>query len=110
MTIKDLVSKLMHRKEEYKQELMEAERQRKIQKILDDRSKNSNERELERFMEEDRQKKIKYHLEKYRKMKRDEWWHGKQMLNEKYIYKKERPLLKERNLFVGKSNGGMFAR
>tara|TARA_R100000789_G_C2993731_1_gene146827 strand:- start:486 stop:836 length:351 start_codon:yes stop_codon:yes gene_type:complete len=39
----------------------------KMQKMLEEREKSSNERELERFYEEEREKQIKVNLEEFRK-------------------------------------------
>ncbi len=67
MTFKDIISNYLHKNNEYKRNFVLEQQARKIQNTLDARSKNSNERELEKYLEEDRQKKIKIALERYRK-------------------------------------------
>lgn len=71
--IKELIAKFTHRNDKYK----EAEEERRINKTLEAREKNSNERELLRFKEEARQEIIKKQLEAYRKQRARELWESK---------------------------------
>ena len=102
----------MFRKNERVKELVE---ERRIQRLAEQRDKNSDERELERFYEEARQKRIKQELDSYRKIRQKENWKsdfGKQ----KYMFQTERPILKEKNIFKNQSRAtnlcgrGMFLR
>ena len=72
MGIKDFLQKKFTKDEDFK----EAEKQLKIQKILEQRQKSSNERELEKYFEEKRQEKIKNQLDKIRKQKTRELFSG----------------------------------
>lgn len=72
MDIKQLIGRALGKDEDFKV----AEKQMKIQKILNERQKNSNERELERYYEEARQNKIKDELHKIRKQRQHEMMVG----------------------------------
>jgi homoserine dehydrogenase len=91
MTISDIIKKFTHKDDEYKQ----AEKELKINKTLETRQKNSNERELDKYHEEDRQEQIKKELEYYRKKKKDELWHGKSLLAGKNIFKGHKSILSQ---------------
>jgi len=89
MALKDFLLKAMKRDEEFK----EMERQNLLNKKLEAKQKNSNERELNRFEEEERQKMIKLKLEKFRKQKNDEFWHGPNILEQKNIFADHKSIL-----------------
>ena len=83
MTVKEFLSKSLRKDPRFK----ELEQEMKIQKMLEERQKPSNERELERFYEEERQKQIKVNLEEFRKKQQDETWHSNNILSQKNIFK-----------------------
>lgn len=70
MTIMDRLRDMFHKNDDLKQ----FQREDKIRDTVQERKKNSNERELERFMEEDRQKMIKQKLDEYRKNRQHDTW------------------------------------
>ena len=106
MTIKDVLTNVLRKNNRVK-EIVE---ERRAQKLAEQRDKNSNERELERFFEEERQKRIKLQLEGFRKQRMKENWKSNLMKN-KYMFKDEKPILKEKNIFKGNKssmlNNGM---
>ena len=65
MALKEFLKEKFSKDEDFKA----AEKEFKIRKIIEERQKSSNERELERFFEEQRQAKIKMSLETIRKQK-----------------------------------------
>ena len=75
MGIKELLSKSLAKDPRFKEMQKEAH----LQKMLEERGKNSNERELERYIEEERQKSIKQNLEEFRKIRQEETWHSGNM-------------------------------
>jgi len=77
----------LHRKFAKDEEFKEMERQLTMQKKLEAKQKNSNERELDRFEEEARQKRINERLEQFRKEKKDEFFHGPNLMKQKNIFK-----------------------
>lgn len=68
--LKDFVQRYKQNKERYK----DAEVELNIHKKLQERQKNANERELERYLEEQRQKHIENELHKFRKKKQNDMW------------------------------------
>ena len=76
----------------------------RMEKIVEDRQRSSNERELLRYRDEDREAMIKEHLEYARKKRSDEINFGHNPLNTKNIMKAEWEVLKEPNQFSKKSD------
>ena len=110
MGIKDVLSKMLKKDERLKQ----LQQEMKIRKMAEDRLKNSNERELEKYMEEERQKSIKKNLEEFRKARQEETWHGQNIFMTKdNMFKGKATMLQNNDkLLKMKSNnlskGGMF--
>ena len=92
MTIQDMIGKLLHKNDRVKEIIDE----RRAERLAIQRDKNSNERELERFIEEERQKNIKKNLEYYRKKRNVE-------INKDYLLDKQKNVIKQKPLFNGKS-------
>jgi len=67
MALMDFLKNKLKKDEDFKA----AEKEVKIQKIIEQRQKGSNERELERFVEEDRQRTIKEQLEQFRNKEKE---------------------------------------
>jgi len=75
----------------------------RIQKLVEQRQKNSNERELERFIEEQRQERIKQELDKFRHQRREELFQGG-ILNQKNLFQGGNNILKQPNIFQLKTD------
>jgi len=109
MNLKNILDKFREKREEFKT----VQRQDKIQELVQQRKKNSNERELERFMEEERQKEIKSQLEMFRK-KRAKEVNGMKILGGKNIFKGHKNILTDNKKLFGMHNdfgaahGGMY--
>lgn len=107
MGITDIIKKWSENKKELKQKFKEAETEQKIQKMLEERQKSSNERELERYVKEEREKKIKSQLDKIHKQQTKEMWKsnailkkGKSILHDdKKALACDKPILKQKNIF-----------
>ena len=106
MTIMDLIRKMTGKKAESKEKYKDAEEEIKIQRLLEERSKSSNRRELERYMKEEEEERIKVALDKIRHQKTSDSWSGKNsLMNEKMtILKNDRPILMEKNIFMDNQN------
>lgn len=110
MGIKDILSKSLSKDPRFK----EMQKELHLQKMLEERQKNSNERELERYIEEERQKSIKQNLEEFRKARQEETWHGENMfMNQDNMFKGKTTVLTDnKKLFKMKPSnnlkGGMF--
>lgn len=97
--IQNLLEKLKSRKAKY----AEAEEDLRIHKKLEQRQLSSNERELNSYLEEERQRKIKSMVEQFRKKKRDEFWHGNNIIDKKNIFANQSSIMKNnKNLYRGK--------
>ncbi|MCK9429544.1 MAG: hypothetical protein M0R17_06030 [Candidatus Omnitrophica bacterium] len=92
---------------ERKEKIRELDEDMRVQKLVEERTKQSNERELEKYIEEDRQKNIKDTLELYRKKRQKDIDYGHNPLMVKNITNKsDFSILKQKNLF--KHKGNMF--
>jgi DNA-binding transcriptional regulator GbsR (MarR family) len=112
MVLKEFLKRMREKKEAFR----EVQTNDRVQTMVQERKKNSNERELERYMEEDRQKMIKSQLEMYRNRKKIE---NRKVttLDKKNIFKNHDPILKHDEKLFGMNShhknimlhkGGMF--
>jgi len=99
MTLKDFLQKAFTKDKEFKK----AQKERKIERILDQREKNANERELERFNEEQRQEAIKMKLDQIRKQKRREIFSGN-IIDKKNIFLGHKSILSDGTSTLSKQN------
>jgi translation elongation factor EF-1beta len=105
--IKNFIQKIKDRREVNKEEFREAERQRKIERLLNEREKSANERELEGYIKENREQEIKKALEIARKKRQEDISFGHNSLNTKNIMADTKwHIMKEKNMF--KDNKNMF--
>ena len=108
MGFKEIIQKLSGSGKEDRNRIKELDKELRIQKLVEDRQKSSNERELERFMKEERESEIKQALEVMRKKRKEDIDFGHNPLNaENLITKPHWQVLKEKNMFSGERN--MFA-
>ena len=106
-----LIQNLLKKWKEKKEEKKDMENQQRWQEGFEMRKLSANERELMRFQEEERQKRIKAALEKFRKIKQDKIWRGKDgnpLYAENIIKDDKNQLLGGKNLFFKKT--GLFSR
>jgi hypothetical protein len=105
MSFKEIVERFGERSKRRKEMVRDLDEQVRIQKLVEDRAKSANERELERFMRENREEHIKLELGKARKMRQDQINFGNNPLDVKNITSHtDWNVLKEKNLFNKKSN------
>jgi len=95
-----MLRKLGENKTALKQRMIEVEQERKIQKVLDEREKSANERELERHIRDAREANIKTQLDEIRKKKNQDNWKGNNFQGKATMLKDDRPMLKEKNIFL----------
>lgn len=106
MALTETVRKMLGRDEEF----AEMQNQDRLQTKLQERKKNSNERELERFVEEERQEQIKKDLDGFRKLRQKQFFETT-IFKQDDILKNDNPILKQKNIFLNKKmpkNKGMF--
>ena len=106
MSLMDAIRRMGERKKITKEKFKEAQENQKIEKMLTERAKSSNERELEKYMKDQRELQIKCELDKIHKKQNHENWKGNNPLkSQTSILKNDRPILKEKNIFLdNKSN------
>ena len=83
MSVKEFLSNALKKDGRFK----ELEKEMRIQKMVEERMKSSDERELEGFYKAEREKEIKRNLEEFRKKQQEETWHGDTILNAPNIFK-----------------------
>lgn len=93
-------------KQKFKEEFKQAEREMKVNTMIEERQKSSNRRELERYMREQEEARIKVELDRIHKQQNHETWKSKnQVLNKGVsMLKDDRPILKEKNIFMDNKN------
>ena len=99
MGIKEFLKNRLSKTERFK----EAEEERKINRLLDEREKSANERELERHWREKREERIKEQLDIVRKQKTREMWESN-IFKQKNIMKDHKPIMTSENMFMGKGS------
>jgi hypothetical protein len=104
MGVLDMIRKLGENKKELKQKMTEAQQDRRIQKVLNEREKSSNERELERHIHDAREANIKTQLDEIRNRKNHENWKGNNFQGKATMLKDDRPMLKEKNIFLNEKS------
>jgi hypothetical protein len=79
----------------------EAEEELKIHRILEERQKSANQRELERFMKEKNEETIKHELEEFRKQRDKEISFGHNPINTKNVIKGQKNIFKNKSNLLG---------
>ena len=104
MTIMDVLKKISGNKAESSKKFKDMQEDRRLQNILEQREKSSNERELENYMKREREKKIKEQLDIIHKKQTHDAWKGNLMGEKMNILNEDRPILKEPNIFMNNPN------
>jgi hypothetical protein len=112
MGLMETIRKWSDRKKEKSAKFKELEEDYKLNKMLADRQKSSNERELEAHMKRLREDDIKRKLDSIHDQQTKDNWKSKPILNsQKSILKNDRPILKEKHIFMNNKstmlNSGM---
>jgi len=100
-----LIQNLIKKYKERKNGASDLEENYRIQKQVEQKQLSSNEREYNRYLEEYRQRRINSQLQRFRKRQQDEWWHGKQILDQKNIFKNNRNIFKNHQSILTGKNG-----
>ena len=102
-----MLKQLLQKFRERKEAMGEIEDDYRINKTLEQRRKNSNERELEKYFEEQRQKQIAAKLTQIRKKRNEIAWKGeKNILKEPNIFRNHHSVLTDnpRMSIMGRGN------
>ena len=102
MGVKEFISNALKKDSRFK----DLEKEMRIQKMVEERLKPSNERELEGYIEEERQKQIKQNLEEFRKHRQEETWHPKNtILNAPNIFKGGKSIMDQDHSVLNNGKG-----
>jgi 16S rRNA G1207 methylase RsmC len=105
MGIRDFIKNLGEKQRERKAMINEMQEQARAEKIVQERFKSADQRELERYRKEDFEKQIKIALEKKRKERDAEFNYGHNPLNAKNVTGKTQwEVLREGNQFANQKN------
>ena len=105
MGVKEMIQRMGEKNRERKELLKRLDQKTRMEKIVLDRQKSSNERELERYQNEDREEMIKEQLEYARKKRDEDIKFGHQPLNTPNVTNHtDWEVLREPNQFSKKSN------
>jgi hypothetical protein len=99
-------------KAEFKKKLHDAQEDDRIARIVEERKMSSNERDLLKRMNQKREDEIKVKLDTIRKKENSEMWKSKNLIlgQKATILKNDRPILKEKNIFVDHRNDIPFTQ
>ena len=101
-----MIRKFNEKKQVKSEKFKEMQEDYRLQKMLMERQKSANERELERHMNDKREEDIKTQLDIIRKQKNKESWKGNNFNGKMTMLKEDKAILKEKNIF--KNNDNMF--
>jgi len=108
MTFKELLEKIRGKtedKESLKEYIKELDKRTRAEKIVEDRSKSANQRELERLYKEEQDKQIKEELEYMRKKRSEDITFNHNPLATKFVMGKgDFEILKDKKLFANHRN------
>lgn len=104
MNVRDVLQRMKEKKEAKKQAFRQLQDSDQMQTLLIERKKSANQRELERFDREENEEIIKVALKIARKKRSDDINFNHNPLDAENIMKAKWEVLKEKNVFAGKSN------
>lgn len=92
--------------DEFKEKLKEAQEEIRVRNLVNERQKSSNQREVERYLREKQEEEYKEFLTKIRNKQNKENWKSphKVLSGKANMMKTDKPILKEKNIFVDKRN------
>jgi len=96
MGLGSVISKMMERRNRIK----EVELDEYVQRKVLSKQMSADEREYARYVKEGESARLKKVLEKIRKKKNNELWHGKTALDAPMIFKREKNMLSEPTIFT----------
>ena len=109
MTLMDVIRKMSANKSETKAKFKQMQEDDRLQNMLEERKKSSNQRELEKHIKNQHEAQIKIELDRIRKQRTKETWCSKNnilkekstMLNDnKKLLKGGKSILKQKNIFL----------
>lgn len=110
--LQDILQNMGKDKSEFKEQLKQAQMDDRIQRTVEERKMSSNERDLLKRMKQKREDGIKRELDIIRKQENKENWKSNNLIlaQKTTILKDERPILKEKNIFIDHRNDIPFTQ
>lgn len=123
--IQNLLKGMGEDKKEIKEKFKEAQQNQKVERMLEERDKSSNQRFLERHFKEQKEKKFKEEVDKINKQHTKDSWKGNSFLkghtsilkDDKTALKSDDSSLSSKNIFMDNKinnpfmgQGGMFLK
>lgn len=116
MSVMDMVRKFQEKKHEKSAKFKTMQEDDRLNTMLEERKLSANERELLKIMKQKREDNIKVQLDKIHHSQNQDMWKSKHGVLDKGIpiTRNDRPILKEKNIFMDKKNnipfvkGGMY--
>ena len=87
MTIKEIIAKMFNNRNELKERAGAYEQDMRAQEIVARKRKSPEELEIEGYNDEMRKRRFKAMAKEIRKRQMDEFWHGKQILEQRNIFR-----------------------
>ena len=87
MTIKEIISKFFNNRNELKERANAYEQDARAQELVARKRKSPEELEIESYNEDIRRRRMKAMVAEIRKRQTDEFWHGRQILDQKNIFR-----------------------
>ena len=100
----DVIRRMGEKRKETKEKFKQLQQDDKLNTMLEERKKSSNQRELEKYYKDQEEKSIKEALDKVHKQQTQDSWKGTTLSKQPNILRNERPILKEKNIFKNKTN------
>jgi hypothetical protein len=107
MGLMDVIRRMANKKSERSEKFKQMEEDYRLNKMLMDRQKSSNERELEGYMKKKREENIKRQLDMIHKKQTSDAWSNHSILKSSNILKEDkkimaddRPILHQKNIFL----------
>jgi len=107
-----MVRKFQEKKHEKSAKFKTMQEDDRLNTMLEERKLSANERELLKIMKQKREDNIKVQLDKLHHEQNQEMWSSKKKILDKGIpiTRNDRPILKEKNIFLDKKNNIPFVK
>ena len=105
MGFKEVLQRMKEKRQMRNAMLKQAQEQDRVERLIEERKKSANERELERFQNTQREEQIKEQLEDLRKREKEDINFGHNPLNTPNVIREDGfSVLKQKNIFTHRSN------
>ena len=110
MGILDIIKRMKENKSEKSEKFRQMQEEDRLNTMLLERKKSANRRELERIYRDKEEKEIAEALKNIRQKETKDSWKSSMLTKGTNITKTDRPILKEKNIFMDKRNDSPFTK